>query len=117
MGPVGTLRTLRRQKDIAYLFAVGKRVKLGAATVVAAPSADGSPAYVFIAGRKAGGPVERNRARRRLRAVLGGLAEKVAPGWWIALIAQPEAARVDFATLSRELEAGLGRLGVLKDTD
>lgn len=111
--PGSPVRTLRRRKDIDYLFAVGKRIGGTSATVVAAPSPDGTSGYLFIAGRKAGGPVERNRGRRRLRAAIGRLAGRVTPGWWVAVIAKAETATVEFAKLTQELEAGLKRLGVL----
>lgn len=107
------MRTLRRRKDIDYLFAVGKRTSSTSATMVAAPSSDGSAAYLFIAGRKVGGPVERNRARRRLRAAMRSLSRRVAPGWWVALVAKPETVVVEFERLTQELETGLRRLAVL----
>lgn len=109
------MRTLRRRKDIDYLFAVGKRASSKSATMVAAPSPDGTSGYLFIAGRKVGGPVERNRARRRLRAAMSRLTGRAAPGWWVALIAKPETAVVEFAKLTQELETGLIRLGVLRE--
>ncbi|MCX7597333.1 MAG: ribonuclease P protein component [Armatimonadetes bacterium] len=112
--PQGTLRTLRRRKEIDYLFAAGKRVSGTIATVVAAPSPDGTSGCLFVAGRKVGEPVKRNRARRRLRAAMRSVTDKLAPGWWVALIARPQAAMAEYMSLVSEVETALKRLGLLR---
>lgn len=40
----------------------------------------GAPRVAYAVGRRFGGAVERNRCRRRLRAVAGELAGELAPG-------------------------------------
>lgn len=70
-----TLTRLRRTKDIRAVFAAG-RVAHGRAMVVhALERSDDHPArWTTIAGRKVGNAVVRNRAKRRLRAVVGETA-------------------------------------------
>lgn len=48
----------------------------------------GSGVVAFVAGRRVGGAVDRNRARRILRAVWRELAPKVGTGYDVALVAR-----------------------------
>jgi len=50
--------------------------------------APGSGAAVFVAGRKVGGAVARNRARRILRAAWRELAPRAREGYDIAVVAR-----------------------------
>ncbi len=42
-----------------------------------------------VAGKTVGGAVQRNRAKRLLRAAMQSLVSSVAPGWDLILIARP----------------------------
>ncbi|MCI0431573.1 MAG: ribonuclease P protein component [Rhodospirillales bacterium] len=65
----------------------------------------------FTASRKVGGAVERNRARRRLRAAAGTvMPEHAAPGMDYVLIARAETTRRPFRGLLADLEMALKRL-------
>jgi len=70
----------------------------------------------FTASRKVGNAVQRNRARRRLRAVasevLGPHAE---PGTDFVLIARPATIDRDYQALIGDLVAGLKRLKLYRD--
>ena len=70
----------------------------------------------FTASRKVGNAVQRNRARRRLRAVanevLGPHAE---PGTDFVLIARPATVDRDYQALLGDLVAGLKRLKLYRD--
>jgi len=46
------------------------------------------PRFAFVAGKGVGGAVQRNRAKRRLRAACQALLPRIAPGWDIVLIAR-----------------------------
>lgn len=48
----------------------------------------GSGTVAFVAGRRVGGAVDRNRARRILRAAWREVAPKVGDGYDIALVAR-----------------------------
>lgn len=70
----------------------------------------------FTASRRVGKAVERNRARRRLRAA----ADRVLPlhaaaGHDYVLVARAETLRRPFALLIGDLEAALRRLGAYRD--
>jgi ribonuclease P protein component len=50
--------------------------------------APGTGDRAFVAGRRVGGAVQRNRARRILRAAWGELAPRVAEGYDVVLVAR-----------------------------
>lgn len=65
----------------------------------------------FTASRKVGNAVQRNRARRRLRAVAQQVLEQHAePGTDFVLIARPATIDRDYQALIGDLVAGLKRL-------
>ena len=89
------------------VFALGKRVRRGGITVVAAPGGEGPPRVGLVAGRRVGGAVVRNLAKRRLRAALD--QAKLEDGFDYVVIASPAVAAAKFATVAvwvREATAG-----------
>ena len=61
--------------------------------------------------KKIGNAVQRNRARRRLRALChAGLPAKGRPGWDYVLIAREGALTCDFAAMAGDLESALEML-------
>ena len=56
------------------------------------------PRVAYAIGRSVGGAVERNRLRRRLRAIMSELGVQVAPGAYL-VGAAPEAAALSFGEL------------------
>ena len=64
-------------------------------------------------GRKLGGAVIRNRARRRLREALRAMAPSFQPGWDVLIIARPGIADADQESLVGALRRVLARGGVL----
>jgi ribonuclease P protein component len=56
------------------------------------------PRVAFALGRNVGGAVDRNRARRRLRAAIGGQAERLGPGAYL-FGGGPDVVTVPFPTL------------------
>lgn len=72
---------------------------------------EGPVRYGLTASRKVGGAVERNRAKRRLRALARAVLSKMGqPGTDYVLIARHAALTRDFALMLKELEHGLARL-------
>jgi ribonuclease P protein component len=64
-------------------------------------------------GRKLGGAVVRNRARRRLREALRVMAPSFLPGWDVLIIARQPVNGADFQTLAGTLQNLLRRGGVI----
>lgn len=86
----------------------GRRARVTAATVAARPRDDeGAARIAVVAGRRIGGAVQRNRAKRRLRAALRQVG--VPRGHDVVVTAAPSALCIPFATLCAELADALGR--------
>ena len=64
-------------------------------------------------GRKLGGAVVRNRARRRLREALRAMAPAFQPGWDVLIIARPGIVGADYQVVVGALRRVLDRGGVL----
>lgn len=71
----------------------------------------------FIAGKKVGGAVERNRARRLLREALRAKLARIKPGWDLVLIARAPIIQVKVDAVSKELNDLLLRGKMLLPTD
>lgn len=97
---------LRSSRDIRAVL--GARQARGTATMVvhARRRGDDLPARVaVVAGRRVGGAVHRNRAKRRLRAALQ-LAE-LPSGLDLVVTSRPQAVDCPFSHLRRDLAHGL----------
>ena len=83
----------------------------------AAAPAGGALRVGFTASRKVGIAVERNRARRRLRAAVQQvMALHAAPGRDYVLIARAATVRRPFAALLGDLKAALRQAGAYRET-
>lgn len=75
-----------RSREIRRAFETGRRLAGARVVVLLAP---GSGDSAVIAARRVGGAVERNRARRILRAALRELREQVDEADDVVLVARP----------------------------
>lgn len=108
------MRTLTANTEIDRLFAGGRRASHPALLVLAAvtpPGADQDGRVVFVAGKRLGGAVLRNRSKRVLRAMVSRSAADLS-GWDVALIARPSTAHTEAATLDQALARALNELGI-----
>lgn len=108
------LRTIQSSRDVDSLFQRGSRAANTYVVVIAAPTEPErgpSGRVVFIAGKRIGNAVFRNRCKRVLRASAARLSLDV-PGWDIALMARPATAKASPERLDASVVAALQKLGV-----
>lgn len=67
------------------------------------------------AGRSVGGAVQRNRAKRVLRAAVSPLLEQVPPGWEIVLVARKPLLDAPFSSVQNALRSLLVRAALIMD--
>lgn len=77
----------------------------------------GSTRCGVSAGRRCGGAVERNRAKRRLRAIWSRLAPSIAPGWDVVLEARRGSVTAEAGELLQSVIDLTRRAGLRTDTE
>ncbi|HSR54655.1 MAG TPA: ribonuclease P protein component [Alphaproteobacteria bacterium] len=106
------LNRLKRRPEFLRVAASGLKAAAPGLVLQARKRGDEAPIRVgYTASRRVGGAVERNRAKRRLRAVAADvLAVHGRPGCDYVLIARQGTLARPFAALSRDLAGALKRL-------
>jgi len=100
------LERLRKRSEFLSVAKVGERWVTPAFIIQSHQRAlDGPFRYGITASRKVGGAVKRNRAKRRLRALLREFLPQVAqPGMDYVFIARSELLKRDFALMGKEFD-------------
>jgi ribonuclease P protein component len=94
---------LRRSDDIRAVFSRGKRVGESRVHAHVLPRGDTSPGrWTVVANRRVGSAVVRNRAKRRLRAIMRACV--VPAGIDMVLVARPETASAPSAALAADVQ-------------
>jgi ribonuclease P protein component len=108
--PVGLIWGIRNRATFRALRR-GRRARVGPLTVW---FVDGNfalpPRVAYAIGRKVGDAVERNRLRRRLRAIVRESAPELAPGAYL-IGAAPEAAQLSYGELRVTMRRALQMVG------
>lgn len=97
---------LTRQADFARVFASARPQHQRFLSLRAASNDLEVSRFGVVCGKRVGGAVVRNRAKRRLRAALQQLTASVPPGWDILVVIQPPAANAamgDFLDALKDL--------------
>ncbi|MFI5268753.1 MAG: ribonuclease P protein component [Chloroflexota bacterium] len=100
---------LTRKSDFDRVFAAGGAVHDRVLSLRAAPGGEKSIRVGIICGKRVGGAVVRNRARRRLRAAVRSLLPSIPVAWDILLVIRPPGARATVAEFFYTLEELLRR--------
>ena len=109
--------TIKSRAEISLLFSGGKRYTCPSATVlVGRRSKEHDPRgrVAFVAGKKLGGAVWRNRAKRRLRAVCHDIGGPW-PGYDVVFIAKSTTTRESYSTVCKQCNATV--LRAMKECD
>lgn len=101
---------LRRTSEFDVVYREGKVASGPLLAVRVRPNGQVLSRFGFVAGKRVGGAVVRNLARRRLRELIRQLP--IQPGIDLVVFARPGAATASFAELDRALTQALKRLRV-----
>ena len=82
-----------------------------------APNGQEGNRFGFVTGKKVGGAVERNRARRLIREAVRLKLPLLKPGYDLVWVARPSINEADFATVQAAIDETLRRGKLLKSTD
>lgn len=112
----GAMSTIKSSREISAIFNQSRRVAHPLVVALIAPTPEGrgqEGRVVFVAGKRIGNAVTRNRAKRVLRAALGRSGGPW-PGYDVALVARETTGRAPATELDGAIagiaeRAGLGR--------
>jgi ribonuclease P protein component len=106
---------LRRRADFLKTYDAGRKTYGRSFVLFVRDRRDGlEPRFGFTATKRLGGAVDRNRARRRLRACASGALGQVLPGLDVVVNARSAVLRVPGARLAEEFVASLKKAKALK---
>ena len=116
------LAHLKKRQDFLRINQTVYKHHAGGLVLLAAPQPDENTTEVarvgYTASRKVGGAVQRNRAKRRLRAAVAlKLAPRVQSGWDFVLIARANTVDRNWQELLTDIETGLNRIEKLRKTN
>lgn len=101
--------TLKRHKEFRYTYARGRAQSLPLFTLVYAKSRNVSVRVGFSVSKRVGNAVQRNRAKRRMRAALTPMIAHIAGGFNVIFVAKPDVLEAPFAELQKQMETLLRR--------
>lgn len=106
--------TLKENKDFRRVYYRGKS-EASPNIVTYAMKCRGSRVRIGItSGKKIGGAVQRNRARRVIRAAYAELESRVSPGYDIVFVARTRTTEVKMQSVLADMEKQLILLGVIE---
>jgi ribonuclease P protein component len=106
---------LRRGEDIRRVFREGKSWANRLLVLYALPSSGANHRCAFIAGRRVGNAVVRNRIRRRLREAVRQRLAAVEGAWDLVFVARKSTARADFLQCTEAVDDLLRRANLLRN--
>jgi len=98
--------SLRSRSEFSRLYREGDQTRIGSLVVISAEGQPGLPRVGFVAGRRVGNAVVRNRAKRRLREAMARVALR--DGMTHVVIAQPGSSDARFSQLVGWLDVAIG---------
>jgi ribonuclease P protein component len=105
---------LTRSNDIKRVRRVGKSYAHPLVVLVVSNTPDISSRIAIITGKSVGGAVERNRVRRRMRAICDRLMPELQTGFQAVLIGRAPSGRATFELLELSIENVFRRAGMIQ---
>lgn len=107
-------KTLKENKDFRRLYYRGESRASSCIVTYASKSAAGETRYGITAGKKIGCAVERNRAKRVIRAAFAQLEGRLNGNYDIVFVARSKTPFVKMQLVLEQMEEQLASLGVIK---
>lgn len=108
---------LTRSSDFQRVRRQGRSYAHPLVVLIALPNPEGDVRFGVAAGRRIGNAVQRNRAKRLIRASLQPYLEKVQPGWDAVILARAPLVGAGYEETHQALRSLLHRSGLLQKTD
>ena len=105
-----------RRDDFQRVWDNGKSWSHPLIIVRAAANGTGASRFGFVAGKKVGNAVRRNRTKRRLREAVRHRLATIPPGWDIILISRAGADEVEFKDIDAAVESILRRAHLIRNS-
>jgi ribonuclease P protein component len=103
---------LRKKSDFAKVATSGKKTFAPSLIIQTALSEGEGVRVGFIASKKVGCAVLRNRAKRKMRALAKEvLSTRAKTGWDYVLVAHPSVPAKSYGSLKKELEQAIKKIG------
>jgi ribonuclease P protein component len=104
---------LTRSTDIQRVRRVGKSYAHPLVVLVAAPKPQSALRIGIIGGSRVGNAVQRNRAKRQIRACLDQTLPQLKPGWDLLILARRPITQGKFSEIQAALHILFQRAGLL----
>jgi ribonuclease P protein component len=106
---------LKGKKGFETVFSEGRAWANNFVVLRAVPNSAGVNRYGIVAGRRLGSAVVRNKAKRRLRAVVSSIA--IREGWDLVLVARKASIETDYRTLEKAAKDLFARANLLGEDE
>lgn len=110
-------QTLKENKDFRRLYYRGKSEASAVLVTYAMKSRGAHCSYGITTSKKIGGAVERNRARRIIRAAYRELESEIVGNWDFVFVARTRTTKVKMQEVLRSMRAQLSVMGVIDEED
>ena len=108
---------LRERKDFKRVYQRGQTLALPTLALYWRKSGKAGPRIGFSVSKKLGGAVERNRLKRRYRAIARQLLPQFPAGVDLIFVARPAAAKADYRRQSAEMAQALAQVAAKRAKD
>ena len=111
------METLKTDGQFERVRRAGRSWASGPVVLNAAPNGQEGNRFGFVTGKKVGGAVERNRARRLIREAVRLKLPLLKPGYDLVWVARPSINEADFGAVQAAIDETLRRARLYMSTD
>ena len=104
--------SLKRHKEFRYTYARGRAHSLSLFTIVYVRSRNETVRIGFSVSKRVGNAVQRNRVKRRMRAALSPMLDRISGGYNVIFVAKRDVLDAPFEEIERQAETLLKRAGL-----